>query len=373
MKDALALAARGIGRTNPNPMVGAVVAARDGRVVGRGWHARVGAPHAEILALQEAGEERRGGTLYVTLEPCAHFGRTPPCAPAVVEAGIERVVAAVADPNPRVAGRGFGILREGGVKVEVGLLAREAVRLNEAYFRWMQSGRPFATLKAAASLDGRTALRTGESRWITGPESRARVHQLRDRVDAIIVGVETVIHDDPLLTARPEDSEGKPLIRVVLDSHLRTPVGARTLSPDRGVATIVATTSEASEERRYLLEARGAEILRFPPGEGGRVPLEPLLEVLGKRGVCHALVEGGSRVHGAFIREALGDKIWVFLAPLIIGEEDAPGLVAGLRQARLGDVRRLQFMREERIGDDLLIEAYLQSPPWASFEEERVV
>ncbi len=369
MEEALALAARGAGRTSPNPMVGAILAAGDGRVIGRGHHERAGGPHAEVAALGEAGEAARGATLYVTLEPCAHQGRTPPCAPAIAEAGVSRVVAAAQDPNPLVNGAGMALLRERGVAAEVGLCAREAVRLNEGFFRWTKSGRPFVTLKAAASLDGRIALRTGESRWISGPESRAWAHVLRDRADAILAGVETVRKDDPLLTARPEGKEGKPLIRIVLDSLLTTPEEARVLPPDRGVATILAATEAAPEERAKRLEAAGAEVLRFPADPAGRVPLAPLLEELGRRGALHLLVEGGGRVHGSFLNEGLADKILFFLAPMIIGDQDAPGAVTGAGPPRLEEARRLEHMRYERIGEDLLVEGYLGPPLWAEYED----
>jgi len=367
MGEALGLAARGEGRTSPNPAVGAVVVDARGAPAGRGWHERAGAPHAEVLALREAGERSRGGTLYVTLEPCAHYGRTPPCAPAVAEAGVARVVAAVEDPDPRVSGAGLRLLREAGLRVEVGLRAREAVRLNEPFFVWAKEGRPFVTLKVAASLDGRIATRGGESRWITGELARAWAHGFRAKVDAILVGVETVLKDDPLLTARPEGGEGKPLIRVVLDSRLRTPPGARILPPDRGVVTIIATTPEAPREREELLRKAGAEILRLGPGGETRVPLVPLLLALGERGVRHLLVEGGGRVHGAFLREGLAHKVLYFLAPLLIGDEGAPGAVAGGRAPRLGEAPRLIEVRHERIGDDLLIEGYLKPPVWAAY------
>ncbi len=369
MDEALSLAAKGAGRTSPNPMVGAVVVDLRGEVAGRGWHARAGEPHAEIHALGEAGDRTRGASLYVTLEPCAHQGRTPPCTGAIREAGIRRVVAAVEDPNPKVSGGGVRLLREAGLSVEVGLRAREAVRLNEAFFSWARTGRPFVTLKVAASLDGRIATRSGESRWITGEASRARGHGVRDRVDAILVGVKTVLKDDPILTARPYGKEGKPLIRIVLDSHLLTPLEARLLRPDRGVATILATTQDPSGDAAAPLREAGAEIFCFPPDREGRVPIGELLSALGGRGVTHLLVEGGGRVHGSFIGEDFADKMLYFLAPMIIGDSEAPHAVSGMNIPSLPEASRLREVRSETLGEDLLVEGYLKPPLWADYPE----
>jgi diaminohydroxyphosphoribosylaminopyrimidine deaminase/5-amino-6-(5-phosphoribosylamino)uracil reductase len=369
MKEALALAARARGRTSPNPMVGAVVVGPDGEAVGRGFHERAGEPHAEVLALREAGERARGATLYINLEPCSHQGKTPPCAPAVVEAGISRVIAAVRDPDPRVSGKGFEILRRGGVQVEEGLCARGAVRLNEAFFHSIQTGRPLTTLKMAMSLDGKIAMPSGESRWITGEAARARGHDLRNEVDAILVGVETLIQDDPLLTARPEGAEGKPLIRVVLDSRLRSPVDARALPPDRGVATIVAAAEGYDPEKAKKLEDAGAEVLSLEAGKEGRPRISALLAALSGRGVRHLLVEGGGRVHGSFLREGLADKVMAFVAPLIIGDEAAPGAVSGAGFGTIEETPKLSHLTFEVIGDDLLIQSYLKELAWAEFED----
>lgn len=369
MKEALALASRARGRTSPNPMVGAVVVAPDGKAAGRGFHERAGAPHAETLALREAGEHARGGTLYINLEPCSHQGETPPCAPAVVAAGISRTVAAVRDPDSRVSGKGFEILRRGGVRIDEGLCAREAVRLNEAFFHSVQKGRPLVTLKMAMSLDGKIAMPSGESRWITGEAARARGHEFRNEVDAILVGVETLIRDDPLLTARPEGVEGKPLIRVVLDSRLRTPVDARALPPDQGVATIVAAAEGYDSGRAKKLEDAGAEVLSLEAAKEGRPRISPLLAALSGRGVRHLLVEGGGRVHGSFLREGLADKVMAFVAPLIIGDEAAPGAVSGAGFSRIEEAPKLSHLTLEVIGDDLLIQGYLEEPVWAKFEE----
>lgn len=369
MDQALSLAGRAEGMTSPNPLVGAIVLDADGEIAGRGWHQKAGEPHAEVLALQQAGGRARGGVLFVTLEPCSHQGRTPPCAPAVVEAGVARVIAAVLDPNPQVQGKGFAHLRAHGVGVEVGIMAEEAVRRNEVYFHWWRRGRPFLTLKAAASLDGKIATRSGESRWITGEAARNAGHQFRNKADAILVGVETVLKDDPLLTARPDGAEGKPLTRVVLDSRLRTPSHARILAPRSGSSTILAATDAAPPAKEKALRDAGAEIIRVEADPEGRVSLAPLLELLGSRGVRHILVEGGGRVHGSFIREGLADRLLYFLAPLVVGDQEAPGAVSGLDEEKLQSLPGLFNVTHEVMGNDLLIQGYFKRPIWKYVEE----
>ncbi len=364
MAEALSLAARAEGMTSPNPLVGAVVLDSSAEIVGRGWHRKAGEPHAEVLALREAGERARGGVLILTLEPCSHQGRTPPCAPFVVEAGVSHVIAAVSDPNPQVSGKGFAHLCAHGVGVEIGIMAEEAVRRNEVYFHWWRHGRPFLTLKAAASLDGKIATRSGQSRWITGEAARNAGHHFRNKVDAILVGVETVIEDDPLLTARPDGVPGKPLTRVVLDSSLRTPPKARILAPLEGSSTIVAATEAAPPAREKALREAGAEIVRVEADLGGRVSLDPLIRVLGDRGVRHILVEGGGRIHGSFIREGLADRLLYFLAPLVVGDAQAPGAISGLDESELQSLPGLFNVIHEVIGDDLLIQGYFKKPIW---------
>jgi len=369
MKEALSLAILAEGRTSPNPLVGALVIDEQGELAGRGWHARAGAPHAEVMALREAGERARNGTLYLTLEPCAHQGKTPPCAPAVVEAGISRVVAAVEDPNPRVAGSGFEILKEGGVTVEVGLFGRQAVYMNETFFVAIQKSRPFVTLKIAMSMDGRIATRTGQSRWITGETSRAWVHTLRDRVDAVLVGVNTVLKDDPLLTARPEGRDGKPLIRIVLDSCMKTPKDARVLSPDQGVATIIAAVEGSDPEKARELTNTGAEVVMLKPDPRGQVGLGPLLNLLAVREIRHLLIEGGGQVHGSFLDEGLADRMIAFIAPMIIGDSLAPGAVSRGELHSLEEAHRLSHVNYEQLGDDILIQGYINRPVWENYEE----
>ena len=369
MAEALSLAARAEGLTSPNPLVGALVLDTGGEIAGRGWHRKAGEPHAEVLALQEAGDRAQGGVLVLTLEPCSHQGRTPPCAPFVVDAGVSQVIAAVSDPNPQVSGQGFAHLRAHGVGVETGIMAEAAVRQNEAYFHWWRCGRPFLTLKVAASLDGKIATRSRQSRWITGEAARNAAHHLRNRVDAILAGVDTVLEDDPLLTARPDGDTGKPLVRIVLDSKLRTPSHARVLAPRQGSSTIVATTGAAPLDKEEALREAGAEIIRGEADPQGRVALAPLLESLGSRGVRHILVEGGGRVHGSFIREGLADRLLYFLAPLVVGDHEAPDAVTGLDEKELQSLPGLFNVTHEVIGDDLLIQGYFKRPIWEDVKE----
>jgi len=354
MREALALAARALGRTSPNPVVGAVVV-KDGVVVGRGYHQRAGGPHAEVLALAEAGDRAVGATLYVTLEPCCHRGRTGPCTDVVLASGVSRVVAAMEDPNPLVAGRGLARLEGAGVSVTRGVLAREAARLNEVFIRYITSGRPFVVLKTAASLDGRIATRTGDARWITGPAAREYTHRLRDRHDAILVGVNTVVADDPALTTRLPQGGGKNPLRIVLDSRARTPLGARLLREEG--RTLVAVTSRAPRERVAELERRGAEVL-VVPGEAARVDPGALLRELGRREVTSLLVEGGGSVAWSFLAPGLVDKVVWFLAPLVIGGRDAVPAVGGEGADVLGRAFRLGEVAIRRLGDDFCLEGY---------------
>ncbi len=357
MREALSLARLGAGTASPNPMVGAVVVA-DGRVVGRGYHPKPGEPHAEIFALREAGASARGATLYTTLEPCAHTGRTGPCTEAIVGAGVSRVVAAMVDPDPLVRGAGLARLREAGVETAVGAGEAEARRLNETYIKHRTTGLPFVTAKWAMTLDGRIATRTGDSRWISSAASRAHAHRIRAVSDAVLVGVGTVLRDDPALTARIGEASGpagRPR-RVVLDSRLRTPPAARILAPD-GIPVIIATTRSASPEARRAFEERGAEVL-VCDGADERVDLPALLRELGARGVLSLLVEGGAAVHGAFREAGLVDKVLVYVAPLLVGGGPVAG--AGLGVAAMADAWRLGPVEVQRFGDDVLIEAYTQ-------------
>jgi diaminohydroxyphosphoribosylaminopyrimidine deaminase/5-amino-6-(5-phosphoribosylamino)uracil reductase len=360
MARALRLAARGRGRVSPNPMVGALVVA-GGRIVGQGWHRRPGEPHAEVLALRAAGPRARGATLYVTLEPCCHEGkRTPPCVPTILASGVRRVVVAMRDPNPLVSGRGLARLRRAGLAVSLGCRREEAERLNLWYGHRMRTGRPYVILKAAMTLDGKIATASGESRWITGEAARRDVHRLRARVDAILVGVNTVLRDDPRLTVRPAGdrvaARDRHPLRVVLDSRLRIPPAARVLAHGPGRAgVLVVTTRHAPARRRAALERRGGEVLVLP-AKARRVPLRACLEALGRRGVTSLLVEGGGEVHASFLREGLADEVRLYVAPRLLGGTDAVGLLGGRSPRRLADAVPLATLRVGKVGHDLLIE-----------------
>ena len=356
MRRALQLAARADHASSPNPMVGAVVLDRDGRAAGEGFHRRAGEPHAEAEALQQAGPRAAGGTLYVTLEPCSHQGRTPPCVEAVLAAGVRRVVAAMEDPDPRERGAGLARLRAKGVEVAVGVEEAAARRLNRFYIKHRITGRPFVTVKFAISLDGRIATASGESRWITGERSRTEAHRLRQLHDAILVGAGTVVEDDPKLTNRLPGATRQPL-RVVVDSALRIPAAATVLTGQGGEApTLVATTSRAAAAAVAALESAGAEVLRLgASGPSQRVDLDELLQELGRRDVLSLLVEGGAEVHGAFFDAGLVDAVVAFLAPVVIGGEKAPPAVGGAGVAQLADAFRLHDVQIARLGDDLMI------------------
>ena len=354
MREALRLAGHAAGRTSPNPLVGAVLV-KDGRIVAEGWHRRAGSEHAETQAIRMAGDLAKDATLYVTLEPCAHQGRTGPCAEAVIRAGIRRVVAAMDDPNPRVHGRGFRRLREAGIEVVTGVLEEEARRLNEAFLKWMTEGTPFVTLKMAMTLDGKIATAGGESRWITGEAARRQSHAMRDVMDAILVGVETVLADDPSLTARLTEGGQNPA-RVILDSQGRMPLSAKLLS-DRAAPTFIAVTEWAPEERLEKLRRTGAEILFC--GDGTRVNLSLLLKKLGERDITSLLVEGGGNVHFSFLRENLADKVCAFIAPKLVGGAKAPTAVEGDGFAHLSEAAQLKDMTAEFFGEDVCLTGYV--------------
>jgi diaminohydroxyphosphoribosylaminopyrimidine deaminase/5-amino-6-(5-phosphoribosylamino)uracil reductase len=357
MKIALRLAAKGAGLVSPNPMVGAVVV-REGEVVGRGWHHRYGEPHAEVMALRDAGSLSRGASLYVTLEPCNHHGQTPPCTEAILAAGVKRVVAATSDPNRKVSGGGAAFLREKGVQVEMGLLAEQGWRLNEAWFAWVKTGLPFVIAKAACSLDGKIATRTGDSQWLTGPSARAFGHRLRHECDAILVGIGTVLADDPQLTTRLPRGLGNDPIRVVLDSRLRIPPSANLLHLSSPAPTWVACTAEAPAEKIQALESLGAEVLVLPKTKD-RVALEPLLQELSRRRVQNLLVEGGAEVLGAFLDQRLVDKFYFFYAPKILGGKNAYPAVAGRGVANLSEAHQARDLSLRHLGPDLLVSGYL--------------
>lgn len=328
MHRALELARRGEGYVEPNPMVGAVVVDEHLNLLGEGWHESFGGPHAEVQALHAAGERARGGTLYVTLEPCCHFGKTPPCTRAVIAAGIARVVIACRDPFPQVAGQGIAELTQAGIEVEVGLLAADAERLLAPFLRLTTTGRPYVIAKWAMTADGKIASSTGQSQWISNEVSREVVHRLRGRMDAIIIGVGTAIADDPLLTARP--SGPRTPIRIVLDSQARLPIDSQLLRTAADVPVMVATTAAAPAVRQTALQTAGAEVLILPAAPSGQAGLVELLAELGRRRLTNVLVEGGSAVLGSCLDRQVIDEAHVFMAPRLLGGSGAPSPMAGV-------------------------------------------
>jgi diaminohydroxyphosphoribosylaminopyrimidine deaminase/5-amino-6-(5-phosphoribosylamino)uracil reductase len=351
MRIALEEAQKGVGRTSPNPAVGAVLV-RGGRIVARGYHRQAGTRHAEVVAIEAAGTKARGADLYTTLEPCDHYGRTPPCSKAILNAGIRRVICASADPNPLVNGKGVARLRKAGVEVLTGVLREEADRLNRPFFKHVRTGMPYVTLKAAITLDGKIATATGDSRWVTGEKARERVHLLRNQVDAVMVGANTVRLDDPQLTTRLSDGSGRNAVRVVVDSRLR-------LSPERKVfdtkdaRTILATLEPADGKKARRFAQRGVEVWKVK-ARGGKVDLKELLQRLAGAGLNHVLVEGGAALYASMLRQELADELWVFIAPKLIGERGLSwtgdlGIKEMAKALKLGD------LAVEQVGGDLLV------------------
>jgi diaminohydroxyphosphoribosylaminopyrimidine deaminase/5-amino-6-(5-phosphoribosylamino)uracil reductase len=357
MRQALSVAQFAIGRTSPNPMVGAVIV-RDGRVVGQGWHKQAGTPHAEVHALHQAGELSRGASIYVTLEPCSHHGRTGPCVEALIHADIKKVFIAMTDPNPLVAGRGIKRLREAGIEVVEGLLANEAAKLNEVFIKWISTRMPFSVLKSAMSLDGKIASYTGHSQWITGTKSRNLVHTLRDSYDAILVGIGTVLVDNPSLTTRM-DYPGKNPIRIIVDSLARTPINANVVA-DGLAKTIIAVTHSAPQIRVNALRACGVEVIELDTKQGG-VNLQQLFKILGEREITSVFIEGGATINASILEDNLVDKVHWFIAPKIIGGSDSPGPVGGQGVADVNNAILFEDINVESIGADILISAYLRN------------
>ena len=345
MVRALQLAERGLWTTAPNPRVGCVLV-RDGEIVGEGWHEKAGEPHAEIHALRAAGDKANGATAYVTLEPCSHHGRTPPCAEALIAAGVSRVVAAMSDPNPLVAGQGLAMLRAAGIETASGLLESEARELNIGFVSRMTRGRPWLRLKAAASLDGKTALNNGISQWITDPDARRDGQRWRARACAIMTGIGTVRDDDPQLNVRDVETPRQPL-RVVVDSRLDTPLSARILQG----ATVLIAGAVDNAEKKALLRSTGAEVLILP-NAAGKVELKDLLEELARRGINEVHVEAGFKLNGSLLREGLVDELLLYLAPCLIGH-DASGLFNLPALTSLDDKRLLQIRDLRQIGEDI--------------------
>ena len=351
MARAISLARNGLGRTSPNPLVGAVIV-RDGRIVAEGWHRKAGTPHAEIHALNMAGELARGATVYVSLEPCAHYGRTGPCARALVEAGVSRVVVAMTDPNPKVAGKGIAILQEAGIEVTTGVLEQEARQLNEVFLKWMTTGLPFVALKTAMTLDGKIATAAGQSQWITNEASRYETHRLRDIYDGILVGINTALADNPSLTTRLKEYQGRNPVRIVVDSRARLPLTAK-LVTDGAARTIVAVTEQASAERVEALRSAGVEII--VAGSSNHVDMQSLMEQLGAMKISSLLVEGGGSVNFSLLQAGLVDRVYAFIAPKLVGGRDALTPVEGEGFQELDRAVELENIQLRQLGSDVLL------------------
>jgi len=353
MKKALALARRGLGKTSPNPMVGAVIV-KNNKIVGRSYHRRFGGPHAEINAIQDAKGDINGATLYVTLEPCCHKGKkTPPCLDTLLKYRWKRVVIGTSDPNPKVNGRSIEILKKKGIETKVGVLKEECQSLNEAYFKYIQTGIPFVTLKFAQTLDGRIATWTGDSKWISSEPSLKWAHRLRSLHDAVLVGVGTVLTDDPQLTVRLV--KGRNPVRVVVDSRLRIPLSSKILKDLESAPTIIAVTSQADIEKMFALSIMGIEVLTIGEDSEGMVDLKGLLKKLGEQNISSVLVEGGATTLTSFIRQGLADKIVAIIAPKIMGE--GVEAVGDLEILKVGRALKLSFDKVHRKGEDVIIEA----------------
>ena len=361
MNEALKIARYGIGRTSPNPMVGSIIV-KNNRIVGQGWHKKAGTPHAEIHALEQAGALAKDSTIYVTLEPCCHHGRTKPCSETIVKSGIKRAVIAMQDPNPLIAGKGIEQLRNAGIEVTVGVLEDKAIKLNEVFIKWITTKLPFVTLKTAMSLDGKIASYTGHSKWITNNASRNFVHKLRDCHDAILVGIGTVITDDPNLTTRlnetkPNEYQGKSPVRIIVDSKARIPLTAKVLN-DGCAKTIIAISTEADSTRVSALQEKGVEILVIKKNEkNGGIYLPELLKKLGELNYTSIFVEGGTTINSSFLKHDLVDKVYWFIAPKIIGGENAKGPVGGIGVDTVDKALKLKDIEITQIHEDILVSA----------------
>lgn len=352
MLRALQLAKQGQGRTNPNPMVGAVLV-KDGRVIGEGYHRKYGDLHAERDALFHCTEDPKGATAYVTLEPCCHYGKQPPCTEALIEAGVKRVVVGSGDPNPKVAGQGLEILRSAGMEVTVGVCKEECMALNEIFFHYIQTGRPFTAMKYAMTLDGKLACYTGKSKWITGEEARAHVHKLRNAYASILIGTGTLLNDDPLLTCRLEG--GNNPLRIVCSTNLDVPLTCQIMRTAKEVPTLIATC--CPDKRKYRsFTSLGAEVLCLPKQKGG-ADLERLLEELGKRGIDSLLVEGGSAIHGSFAEQRLVQKIYTYVGAQVFGGLTAPGPVGGTGASAPEESMKCKVQKVLQLGNDVLLES----------------
>jgi diaminohydroxyphosphoribosylaminopyrimidine deaminase/5-amino-6-(5-phosphoribosylamino)uracil reductase len=359
MRRAMGLALKGRGRTSPNPMVGAVLV-KNGRVVGEGYHRKAGLPHAEIEALKRAGDKARGADLYVNLEPCCHFGKTPPCTEAIISAGVKKVLVGMCDPNRLVSGKGFRQLKKNGVQVVTGVLRKECERLNEVFIKYVRTGYPFVLLKTAISLDGKIATGSGESQWITGEKAREKVHQIRNEVDAIVAGAGTIVKDDPLLTTRLKKKSAvvKHPVRVILDNEFIVPLKSNVFKNADTERVLYATSKNLPASRRKELTRRGVDILVLKEKKG-KVDLQGLMRALGDFGITSILIEGGGEVNASALEAGLVDKVLFFVAPILIGGKDAPGPLGGKGTGHLKNALKIKNMTVNPIGDDFLLEGYL--------------
>lgn len=357
MRLALNLARKAEGHTSPNPMVGAVVV-KSGKVISGGYHKKAGLPHAEIVALRKAGIKARGADLYVNLEPCCHQGRTPPCTECIIAAGIKKVVMGIRDPNHLVSGKGIRFLRKNGIEVVTGVLKRDCERLNESFLKYIRTGHPWVILKSALSMDGKIATRAGDSQWITGSKAREYVHQLRNKVDAVLIGAGTVRSDDPWLTVRLRKGGMRNPVRVIVVGKHGIPISARVFSNARRERVIYATFANLPSSRKNKLQKMGVEVLLMKR-KRGQLDLPQLMDKLGAMGITSVMIEGGSEVSGNLFKEKLIDKVIFFLAPKIIGGKDAPGPVGGQGISQLKDVLQIKDMTVAKLGDDLVIEGYI--------------
>ena len=357
MKRALELAKNGIGYTNPNPLVGSVIV-KDGKIIGEGCHEKYGGAHAEINAFKNASQDVGGDQMYVTLEPCSHYGKTPPCAQAIVKKGIKKVIVAMEDPNPEVSGKGIQILRDHGIEVVTNVMKEESTVLNEIFIKYITTQLPFGILKTAMTLDGKIATRTGDSKWITGESSRAYVHQLRHRVAGIMVGIGTIIQDNPFLNTRLKEGGGSDPVRIIADTYARTPLDANILNNISKADTIIATTELADREKLKKIEDKGAKIIITPLEKQG-VDLRYLMKKLGEKKIDSVLIEGGSTINYAALEAQIVDKVYAFIAPKLIGGSTAKTPIGGAGRSFMREAISLKGVRWKSFGEDMMAEGYI--------------
>ena len=359
MRRALELAQKAQGETSPNPMVGAVLV-KNGIVVGEGFHRKAGLPHAEVEALRKAGKKARGAVLYVNLEPCCHFGKTPPCTQAIISAGVKKVIVGMRDPNQLMSGKGLRQLKKNGLQVMTGILSKECKTLNEVFIKFIRTGNPFVLLKTAISLDGKIATHSGESQWITGTKAREKVHHIRNEIDAILAGAGTIVKDNPFLTTRLKRKSAvvKHPVRVILDNEFLVPLKSNVFKNAKTQSVLYATSKKLPVSRRKELTRKGVDILILKENKGG-VDLQHLLEALGERNITSVLIEGGAEVNASALEAGIVDKVLVFVAPILIGGKDAPGPLGGKGIRQLASAFKIKNMTVNQIGNDLMLEGYL--------------